>query len=79
MGHWSRMINSKPKTAGSASQHVKSSFLSAFDALIRINISARSGNSYRDNGRNVWYTRYFLDRRIQAEECRRPFQGLGRE
>ena len=73
------MINSKPKIAGSTSQHVKSNFLSAFDSLIRIDISARSSHSYRDNGRNVLYTRYFLDRRIQAEECQRPSQELGRE
>jgi hypothetical protein len=41
MGRWSRMKNSKPKIAGSASQHVKSSFLTAFVFLIRINRSAR--------------------------------------
>ena len=29
MGRCSRMINSEPKIAGSASQHVKSNFLSA--------------------------------------------------
>ena len=33
---------SKPRTAGSASQHVKSNFLSAFDSLIRMDIHARS-------------------------------------
>jgi hypothetical protein len=78
-GRWSRMIDSKPKIAGSASQHVKSNFLSAFDFLIRMNISARLSHSYRDNGRNVLYTRYFLDRHIQAEECQRRSRELGRE
>ena len=73
------MINSIPKIAGSASQHVKSNFLSAFDSLIRTNIFARSDHSYRDIGRNVLYTRYFLDRRIQVEECQRPTQELGLE
>ena len=79
MGRWNQMINSKPKIAGSASQHVKSNFLSAFDSLIRMNISARSKASYRDNVRSVLYTRYFLDRRIQAEECQRRSQELDRE
>ena len=73
------MINSEPKIAGSVSQHVKSNFLSAFNTLIRINISERLNHSYRDNGRNVLYTRYFLDRRIQAEECQRPSRELGHE
>jgi hypothetical protein len=79
MGRWSPMINSKPKIAGSASQHVKSNFLSAFDFLIRLNIYERISHSYRDSVRNVLYTRYSLDRRIQAEECQRPSQELGRE
>jgi hypothetical protein len=35
IGRSSRMENSKPKIAGSASQHVKSNFLSAFVSLIR--------------------------------------------
>ena len=45
---WSQMTNSKPKIAGSASQHVKSNFLSAFESLIRIDIPARSSHSYRE-------------------------------
>ena len=73
------MINLKPRIAASVSQHVKSNFLSAFDTLIRINLSARASHSYRENGRNVLYTRYFLDRRIQVEECQRPSRELGRE
>ena len=79
MGRSNQMINSMPKIAGSASQHVKSNFLSAFVSFIRINITAKSSHSYRDNGRNVLYTRYFLDRRIQAEECQRSSRELGRE
>ena len=80
IGRWGRMITSKPKIAGSASQHVKSKFLLALDSLvIWINISAKSSCSYKDNGRNVLYTRYFLDRRIQAEERQRRFQELGHE
>ena len=77
MGPLTRMINFKPKIAGSASQHVKSNFLSAFDSLIRKHLSARSSHSY--NGRNVLYTGCFLDRRIQAKEFLRSFQELGRE
>ena len=76
-GCWSPIISFKPKIAGSESQHVKSNFLSAFDSLIRKYISAKSSHSY--NGRNVLYTRYFLDRRIQAKECLRSSQELGRE
>ena len=72
------MINSEPNIAGSASQHVKSNFLSAFNFLIRMNISARTSDSYKDNVRNVLYTKYSLDRRIQAEECQCSSQELGR-
>jgi hypothetical protein len=79
IGRSSQMKNPKPKIAGSASQHVKSNFLSAFDSLIRTKISAKSSHSYRDNVRNVWYTKYFLDHHIQAEECQRLSQELGRE
>jgi hypothetical protein len=72
------MIKSKPKIAGSASQHVKSNVLLALGALISIDISAKVRQPYRDHGRNALYTIYFLDRRIQVEGCLHPPQEVGR-